>query len=462
MAVILMLASATLAVSGSGVVSPAGKERPTSYSWKEVASMTLPRSSPAVVTLPDGDILVTGGLSVNGPTSSTEIFDVQQMKWRPGPTMISKRVGHTATLLDDGTVLIAGGETGTGTTSSAELLNLSIGASISLPSMYFARSAHSAAKLTSGMVLVTGGSDWVTGEWKQAELFDPASHSWKPAGNMAYPRIFFTLQKLESGMVVAISGDGNGTSELYDPSSNSWSGTVKMNEKRYGAASIELADGGILAAGGMVDSTTLHTAEIYNPSSNSWSPAAPMIYPRAHFSLNRLSNGSILAAGSWNSTGVSDTSEMFLPDREEWADVGNMNHPRGAHGSASLPGGAVLVMGGVTDNTETSTAELYAGESVAPPTGLRMPKDIIPLVIVIEHELPGYSANGLIAKLLAAQAQYDNGNNATCLEILDAFYNQVRAFYQSGHLSGTGTTLLYAGYSQVVECIGGVPQPLIP
>ena len=424
--------------------------------------MTLPRSSPAVVTLPDGDILVTGGLSINGPTSTTEIFDVQQMKWKPGPTMISKRVGHTATLLDDGTVLVTGGETGMGTTSSAELLNLSIGASISLPSMYFARSAHSAAKLVGGMVLVTGGSDWVTGEWKQAELFDPASHSWKPAGNMAYPRIFFGLQKLESGMAVAISGDINGTSELYDPSSNSWTGTAKMNEKRYGAGSIELVDGGILAAGGMVDSTTLQSTEIYDPSSNSWSPAAPMIHPRAHFSLNQLSNGSVLAAGSWDSMGISGTSEVFLPDSGEWAEVGNMNHPRGAHGSASLPGGRVLVMGGVTDSTATATAELYAGKSIGPPSGLCMPKDIIPLVIAIVHELPGYSANGLIAKLLAAQAQYDDVNNATCLEILDAFYNQVRAFHQSGHLSDSGTTLLYAGYSQVVECIGGVPQPSIP
>jgi len=424
--------------------------------------MALPRSSPAVVTLPDGDILVTGGLSISGPTSTTEIFDVQQMKWRPGPTMISKRVGHTATLLDDGTVLITGGETGTGTTSSAELLNLSIGASISLPSMYFGRSAHAAVKLAGGMVLVTGGSDWVTGEWKQAELFDPVNHSWKPAGNMAYPRIFFALQILESGMVVAISGDENGTSELYDPSSNSWIGTAKMNEKRYGAGSMELADGGILAAGGMVDSTTLYTTEIYDPSSNSWNPAAPMIHPRAHFSMNRLSNGSVLAAGSWDSTGVSGTSEVFLPDTGEWAEVGNMNHPRGAHGSASLPGGAVLVMGGVTDSTETSTAEVYAGESVSPPSGLRMPKDIIPLVIVIANELPGYSANGLIAKLLAAQAQYDDGANTTCLEILDAFYNQVGAFHQSGHLCDSGTTLLYAGYSQVVEYIGGVPQPSIP
>ncbi|MDQ1372348.1 MAG: hypothetical protein QG582_1264, partial [Candidatus Thermoplasmatota archaeon] len=40
-----------------------------------------------------------------------------------------------------------------------------------------------------------------------------------------------------------------------------------------------------------------------------------------------------------------------------------------------------------------------------------------------------------------------------------AFYRQVRAAYQSGHLGDEGADMLYEGYAEVVECLGGEPLP---
>src|SRR5512136_483889 len=115
------------------------------YEWRDAPSLLIARSSPAVVTLGDGTILVAGGLTATGPTDSTETFDLASGRWVLGPTMTSKRVGHTATLLRDGTVLIAGGDTGTGATASCEILSVKSRTSLAVPvEMTFKRSGHAA------------------------------------------------------------------------------------------------------------------------------------------------------------------------------------------------------------------------------------------------------------------------------------------------------------------------------
>jgi len=89
-----------------------------------------------------------------------------------------------------------------------------------------------------------------------------------------------------------------------------------------------------------------------------------------------------------------------------------------------------------------------------------MPIDLVPLVRACK-ELPGNSANGLIAKLQAAQAKYDLKEFAVCINIMNAFYNQVRAFSISGHMTEQHVEALYSGYASVLSYIGGTPLPPI-
>jgi len=118
----------------------------------------------------------------------------------------------------------------------------------------------------------------------------------------------------------------------------------------------------------------------------------------------------------------------------------------------------VFVIGGKSGATVTSSVETFSQTKVKPPQRLCRPIDLVPLVLAAE-ELPGNSAHGLIAKLKAAQAQYDDGDYGTCLNIMHAFYNQVRAFASNGHMERAHANAIYDGYVSVVECLGGTPLP---
>jgi hypothetical protein len=138
-----------------------------------------------------------------------------------------------------------------------------------------------------------------------------------------------------------------------------------------------------------------------------------------------------------------------------------MSEARGMHGSATTPNGTVLVIGGRDASGPMSSVEmlLEITEEPSPPPGPCEPIDLVPLVLSLADYLPGHSENGLLANLFAAQAAYESGSLGTCLNIMDAFYNQLDALLRSGHLSEAAAMLLYEGYSTVVECLGGDPLP---
>jgi len=433
------------------------------YEWRDAPSLLLARSSPAVVMLSDGTILVAGGLTTTGPTDSTEILDLAAGKWMLGPTMTTKRVGHTATLLKDGTVLITGGYTGTGATASAEILSAKSRTSLAVPAeMTFKRSGHAAVLLENGKVLVTGGTDWVKGIWFQAELFDPAQNKWSPAGGMSTARVSLSLHLLTGGFALAVGGDQGATSEKYDPSSNTWSGVAKMNAKRYSSGAAMLRDGKVLIAGGSADLSPVRSSEEYDPATNSWMSTGEMTTARASFSLTRLGSGAVLAAGSYSSAGTTASSEIFYTSNSTWAPAQSMKVSRGAQGYAVVAAGdATFVIGGRSGSSLTGSVEIFSATPIEKPKYCQ-PIDLIPLVLAASGDLPGQSERGLIAKLYAAQDQYDQGDMRECLNIMNAFYNQLRAFAQSGHLPHAHAVMIYDGYASVVKCIGGDPQQPTP
>jgi len=457
--IVLVASSNQQICDGLSALSP-WKEDRADYKWFDGPTLLQPRTSSVAVVLVDGRIVVSGGMTLVGMTSSTETFDPELKVWMPGPTMTVKRVGHTATVLPDGRILLVGGDTGNGATASSEIMNLTSGASVPVPSMYFARTGHAAILLETGRVLVAGGTDWMSGVWKQAEVFDPATMKWSPAGSMAMPRLFPSVHLLSDGSVLVLGGDSEGTSEKYDPLSNSWGEKAAMHSKRSKAGSALLGDGRVLVAGGLSGDTPQRSAEVYDPEANSWSDAGNMSVARASFSLTMLRTGELLAAGSYSKLGTTPSCDLFSPSNSTWFVSESMNWSRGAHGHIVSSCGFVFVIGGLSGSTVTATVEVYATVPVEPPQYC-MPIDIIPLVLECD-ELPGHSQLGLIAKLYSAQAKYDIQDYETCLEIMDAFYHQVRAFAQSGHMTPEHAAAIYDAYASVVTCIGGTPLPPAP
>ena len=78
--------------------------------------MTIARYSHTATLLPNGTVLIAGGLTnPSDPnddpplTNTTEIFDPRTNTFSPGQAMEIPRYLHTATLLLDGTILFVGG-----------------------------------------------------------------------------------------------------------------------------------------------------------------------------------------------------------------------------------------------------------------------------------------------------------------------------------------------------------------
>src|SRR4029450_10293661 len=91
--------------------------------------------------------------------------------------------------------------------------------------------------VASGQVTVGGPNPIVP----SAEIYDPASNAWSPAGNLATARRLATATLLSNGKVLVAGGETNNgggfpvmvaSAELYDPATNSWTGAASMSAIR--------------------------------------------------------------------------------------------------------------------------------------------------------------------------------------------------------------------------------------
>jgi N-acetylneuraminic acid mutarotase len=89
---------------------------PSTGLWSSAGSMSQSRILHTVTLLPNGKVLVIGGMnSYEGPAesylSSVEVYDPTNNQWQQVAPLSVPRRSHTATLLEDGRVLVAGGWT---------------------------------------------------------------------------------------------------------------------------------------------------------------------------------------------------------------------------------------------------------------------------------------------------------------------------------------------------------------
>jgi hypothetical protein len=89
--------------------------------------------------------------------------------------MAAARIGQTATLLSDGRVLIAGGNNALGYLASAELYDPKTGSFSPAGSMTTAHAYHTATVLSDGRTLIAGGQNGTDGSvyLASAEMYKP-------------------------------------------------------------------------------------------------------------------------------------------------------------------------------------------------------------------------------------------------------------------------------------------------
>ena len=85
---------------------------PATGEWTATGPMSVQRFGHTLTLLPDGRVLAVGGEEQVGDYmlySSTEVFDPETNTWSAGPELSQPRSSHSATLMPDGSVLLAGG-----------------------------------------------------------------------------------------------------------------------------------------------------------------------------------------------------------------------------------------------------------------------------------------------------------------------------------------------------------------
>jgi hypothetical protein len=180
--------------------------------------MSTPRERPTATTLPDGRVLVTGGVIRDGAylyaTANSQIYDPRTNAWVTVAPMRVARADHTATLLTSGKVLVAGNSgNDPDSTETYDPATNSWSAAARMPTE---RRQHIAVRLNSGEVLLLGGLYGDAGLSGTADLYDPIKDTWSTAGDMGGLHGVVRASLLQDGRVLVVGLDWG--AEVYDPS----------------------------------------------------------------------------------------------------------------------------------------------------------------------------------------------------------------------------------------------------
>ena len=294
----------------------------------EVGILTQPRYRHISTLLPNGKVLIAGGLAqlpADDTTSSAssrifrpagllisaEIFDPVTGTSSPTGDMTVGRDSDNGILLPDGRVLIIPRylnlpiemcDAHSGRFDAVAIVPLKVG-------------IWTATLLPNGEVFLISGT--------HAGVFDPTTGTFPSIFAMDHPGIGHTATLLKDGRVLIVGGGRRGIellgrSLIYDPSSKAFSEAGDLQFDRVNHKAMLLQDGRVLIIGGKAGTGPfVHTAEMYDPETNSFSPAgvstidpsAALLLPSGNVFLIRSINGDIVlydpATHAFSPTGYS-------------------------------------------------------------------------------------------------------------------------------------------------------------
>jgi hypothetical protein len=218
------------------------------------------------------------------------------------------------------------------------------------------------AQLADGRVLAISGSSGAGVLTPTAEVYDPGTGQWAPAGTLNDAREAFGQPSVlpDGDVLVAGGHDVNvndyATAELYDPATNQWTFTGSLNTARRYPVQVELANGEVLVATGSSGPPTctryLSSAELYNPATGQWTYTGSTLVPRESATAIRLADGRVLLAGGYNGGGSACTdtdpvdTEIYDPSTGQWSFAGNLPHGWLGGAMVLLPDHRVLMVDG--------------------------------------------------------------------------------------------------------------------
>lgn len=222
------------------------------------------------------------------------------------------------------------------------------------------RTGHTATLLFNGKVLIAGGYSGLPEEsFALAELYDPSTGTFRPAGPMTRSGATATL--LPNGRVLIIGGFP--TADIYDPISGTFSVTAEMVSQVYPGRGVA-----VLLRNGKVFIAGYPTAQLYDPVTDTFAPtssyAGPL--PAVLGSVTLLTDGRVLLTGAVNicyqllcREPGTPWAEIYDPVSHTFSLAGRMNWWNTVDTATLLPGGKVLFVGNDTYNGIASVAEVF-------------------------------------------------------------------------------------------------------
>jgi hypothetical protein len=326
-------------VASSEKPAPVAPATPT---WTTCAELTHPRAYGAAIALPDGAILVVGGLDRDDPhvtNTESELVNVKtgaitvlqeqlvgrlhqtvtralsdnvvvaggvvfktthwdpvanvdvylplERKWRSASPLLDARSDHGATAMLDGKVIVTGGNQGSKLLQSVEIYDVKNDRWFWGSPMPGPRTAHSTLLLRDGRVMVAGGIDATGHATDTTFIYNPPADQWSEGPRLTLPRVQHAAVPLANGDILFIGGDGaaSGTSERYVADLGRFVTSGTLVDPRQGTQAAALPDGRVVVVGGMPprndEFAPLRSAEIWDPVSERWSELPPSPTPRA-------------------------------------------------------------------------------------------------------------------------------------------------------------------------------------
>jgi hypothetical protein len=248
----VLIAGGTTELVHGGPLATSELYDPASGQFAATGAMNTARSGATATLIASGpmagEVLIAGGIGAGGAIlDSAEIYDPRTGTFSATGAMTAAREYHTATWLAylkdsgpmAGEILIAGGQTPAGVTSSAEVYDPTSGTFSAIASMTAARATQDAVLMTDGRVLVAGG--FGTGEnfLNSAEIFNPTDGTFVPTASMASVHTGGDGVLLSDGRVL-IAGGHSSSADVYDPVSGTFAMTTPMRVALLGAPAVTL------------------------------------------------------------------------------------------------------------------------------------------------------------------------------------------------------------------------------
>jgi hypothetical protein len=345
---------------------------PAPATWSTTGDMIEPRHGHTATLLADGRVLVAGGslertaCMAHHSLRSAELYDPTSGTWTATGSMNASRCGHAAALLPDGQVLVTGG------------VGLMAGAALPeeepLPAQF--REEAIAALMPMIEERVRRHRALEHPVRVSAEMYDPATGTWNAVAPVPRPRDGHWSFPLSDSRVMVFGGgpwssNDDRSGDIYDAATDTWQSIPSIPpippDTRASGSPVwagVLPDGRLL----VIIDFALADIAFYDPGADLWTvgrvpgPGIHTASPQGVVAFALLTGGRVLAAGGYRlDTWRLSTADaaLFDPATGSWTATGAMMVGRQEHSTVTLPSGQVLAFGGKLERRDTTPFTVF-------------------------------------------------------------------------------------------------------